>query len=356
MDFRLSPEQAMFQNSIRRTLADLGRRSGPDIRRVLADLGVFAVPFPQEVGGLGGGPVETMLVMGEFGRALVDEPFLSCALLAGTLLTRLGVGRDLIGGLVDGTSLTVLAAIEHRARGDIGYVSTTASRVTDGFVLDGRKSVVVGAPDAACFLVTARSPDGAFPGIGLFRVAAASLPGLVPYRTIDGSPAADLVFDRLVVPQDALIACDCADALSAAVDEAIMASCAEAVAAMEAAFWLTNDYLKTRRQFSVAIGSFQALQHRMADRYVDLEQARSMLYRGIAALGAPAGERSAMVSAAKAYIGRIGKQLSADMIQLHGGIGVTEEHTIGHYYRRLLAIDARFGNSDHHLRRFAGLG
>lgn len=355
MDFAPTSEQAMLQDSVRRTLAGLGTRSGAPMRAALTNLGVFAVPFSAEMGGLGGTHADTMLVMQEFGRALVEDAFLPAALFSGALLERLGIEQLAVESMAEGGALTVLAALEPGGRGDPAFVRSNARREGDHYVLSGSKCVVIGADEAETILVTARSADGFFPGIGLFKLPVDTFAARRTYRTIDRLNAADLVLDGVSVKADALLAEDCEAALSSATDAVIMAACAEAVGAMEAGFWITNEYIKTRQQFGVVIATFQALQHRMADHYVDLEQARSMLYRGIAALDAETPQRQRTVSAAKAYIGRIASQFGADMIQLHGGIGVTEEHTIGHYYRRLLALDARYGDKDHHLARFAGL-
>lgn len=267
----------------------------------------------------------------------------------------LGIEAELVEGMASGGDLAVLATFEPKGRGDAGLVETSARRDGAGYVLSGHKSVVLGAGEASVFLITAISADGAFPGIGLFRVDRAALPSPATCRTIDGFAAGDLNLDGLAVGPEALIATDCAPMLRAAVNLATVAACAEMVGAMDAGFGVTNEYLKTRRQFDTIIGTFQALQHRMADRYVELEQVQSMLFCAIAALEGPEEERSRTIAAAKAYIGRIGRNFGADMIQLHGGIGVTEEHVIGHYYRRLLALDARYGDCDHHLARFAGI-
>ncbi len=341
MDFQLTSEQTLFQDSIRRTLADFGESaSGEKLRATLAELGVLAVQFPEDLGGLGASAVETVLIMTEFGRSLVAHPYIPSVVHAGTVLSTLGLAPDLVEGLIDGSHLTVMAA---------GPV--TARRVADGgYVLDGKVPVVIGGSEADNFLVTATSSDGAFDGIGLFRLTASDV-AVTGYRTIDGFGAADVRFDAVALPGDALLSADCSQALDKAEDAAILALAAETLGAMEAAFWLTNDYLKTRKQFGVAIGSFQALQHRMADRYVDLEQCRSMVYRGISASEAPAEERRRTMAAVKAYVGRLGRTLSADMVQLHGGIGVSEEHLVGHYYRRLLANELRYGCSDIHYQR-----
>ncbi|MFE3837198.1 acyl-CoA dehydrogenase family protein [Pseudogemmobacter sonorensis] len=356
MDFRLTPEQELFRDGVRRTLEGFGRgASGPALRRALAELGASMTDIPEAQGGLGGAGIETALVMQEFGRHLVAEPFAASVVHAGGLLGALGLASDLVEGLMEGTKVAALASAEPEGAGDALAVATTARRSGDGFVLAGRKSVVIGAPGADSLLVTAVSADGAFDGIGLFRLDAPDPARLAPCRTLDFYPAADLALDGLALPAEALIACDCGAALEEATDAAIIATCAEAVGAMEAALWLTNDYLKTRKQFGVAIGSFQALQHRMADAFVMVEQARSSLFAALAGRAAGPGPRRRAVAAAKALIGRSGNAMGADMVQLHGGIGMTEEYAIGHYYRRLLAIEARFGNSTHHLRRLACL-
>lgn len=341
MDFQLTSEQSLFQDSIRRTLGDLGQgTSGPALRTAMAELGVLAVQFPEEMGGLGASAVETTLIMAEFGRTLVAEPYIPSVVHAGTVLSALAVGQDIIEGLIEGSHLTVMAPgpVTARRNGDGGHV------------LDGTAPVVIGGDEAESFLVTAQAGDGAFPGTGLFRVPAAAL-SVTGYRTIDGFGAADLLLENLNLPGDALIAADCGAALLKGEDAAMLANAAETLGAMEAAFWLTNDYLKTRKQFGVAIGSFQALQHRMANRYVDLEQCRSMIYRGISAAEAPEAERRRTIAAVKAYVGRLGRQLGADMVQLHGGIGVSEEHLVGRYYRRLFANELRYGSSDTHYQR-----
>lgn len=356
MSFRLTPEQELFRDSIRRALDAHGRgASGPALRQVLAELGAPAADVPEEMGGLGGQGIETMLVLSELGRALVTEPFTASAVHAGTLLAETGAAPDLLEGLLDFSRLTVVASAEPESAGDPELVAASAVRQGDRYVFSGRKSVVIGAPEADSLLLTARSGDGDYDGIGLFRVDGIAADRLIVCRTLDGYAAADIVLDGLALPASALIVRGCDAALATATDAAVLAVCAEALGAMEAALWLTNDYLKTRKQFGVAIGSFQALQHRMADAFVLVEQARSSLYAALAARSAGPAARRHAVAAAKALIGRTGKAMSADMVQLHGGIGVTEEYEIGHYYRRLHAIEARFGNSDHHLRRVAGL-
>lgn len=356
MNFEPTMEQTLYRDSLGRYLADVGEPGRPpksDLRAGLAELGILALPFPEDLGGLGGTAIDTMFVAYEIGRALAVTPWVASTVLAGTVLRRVDPNGAPLAGLIDGTRLIVGAFAEAASRGRIDHVETTATRSGDGFLLQGTKSVVIGADEADGILVSARSADGAFPGIGLFLVRAEGSFVAGPYRTIDGHGAADLVFTGHRVPAEALLAGDCGEAIGEAVDAAIMAVCAEAVGAMEAVLWTTVDYLKLRRQFGVAIGTFQAIQHRMADLYVDLEQARSMLYRGTAALVGPERARSTAVSAAKALIGRVGKHLGAEAVQLHGGIGVSQEHAVGRYFKRLVVIERQFGDSDFHLARFA---
>lgn len=346
----------MLRDSVRRFLADHcepGRAAPPQVHAGLAELGLLALPVPEDEGGLGGRPEDLMLVMEEFGRALAAEPYVAATLVPAVLLAALDGSGDLLGAVADGSRTLVLAHEEAAARGRVGHVETMAARTGSGFRLDGAKAMVVAADRADTLLVTARSADGAFPGIGVFAVPAEAQILRGPYATVDGFRAADVVLDGHAVAAGALLDGDAGPALQAAADAAIMAVCAEAAGAMDALLALTNDYLKTRRQFGVAIGSFQALQHRMADMYVDLEQVRSMLLRGTAALSLPAVARTREVSAAKALIGRLGKAFGAAAVQLHGGIGVSEEHMAGRYFRRLVTIEAQYGNSDFHLARFA---
>jgi hypothetical protein len=353
MDFRLSPEQEMFKDSIRRTLQDLGPDATVDVvRSALVELGATSVGIDEELGGLGGSPVETGIIMMELGRSLSAVPFIPSIIHAGTVLTELNCGADLLEGLLNGTRRIVMAHEEHGANGNPWFVNTQAQRGSNGYVLTGAKSVVVGGDEADTFLVTARATDDAFQGIGLFRIDAGDV-DVKRFKTIDGYGAADLVMDSLEVDEDALMAVECDEALAKGHDAAIVAVSAEALGAMEAAFWITNDYLKTRKQFGSAIGSFQALQHRMADHYVELEQCRSMLYRSIAAAITPGADNRRVAAATKAFVGERGNRLGADMVQLHGGIGVSEEHMVGKYYRRLFAIEMRYGDSHHHLQRFA---
>lgn len=365
MDFTLSLEQQALADSVERFCA---RRYGFEARKTLlatpegfsrenlatfAELGWFGAALAEDVGGFGGGAVETAIIMERFGRALVLEPFLGHAVLALQTLAALAPSetRDgLIGEIAAGEALATLAHGEPAARGDIGHVETRAEHSGEGWRLTGHKSLVAAAAGADRLLVSARAEAG----IGLFLVLPGA-PGLriQPYRTVDNQRSGDLWLDAtpaavvLAEPGAAL------PALAAGFDHALVGVCAEAVGAMDAAIMITRDYLKTRRQFGTTLDTFQALQHRMADMLVELELSRSILYKGIAALDAPASERIHAISAMKAITSAAALFVGRGAVQLHGGIGITEECAISHYYRRLFVIAAQFGGEAHHLTRMA---
>jgi len=368
MDFVLSSEQQALADSVERFCR---RQYGFEARRValeeadgfsranlaaFADLGWFGAGLPEDAGGFGGGPIETAIIMERFGRALVVEPFLSCAVLALQTLAALGSGADrdrLIEGIVAGEILASLAHGEAAARGDLGHVETRAERAGMGWRLTGRKSLVEGVASAGALLVSARADAG----IGLFLVSP-DAPGLrvQPYRTLDNHRSGDLWLEG--TPASAMLAApgEAAPAIAAGADHALIGVCAEAVGAMETAIFATRDYLITRRQFGAPLAGFQALQHRMADMLVELELSRSILYQGIAALDAPAGERARGISAMKAVVGAAALFVGRNAVQLHGAIGMTEDCAIGHYYRRLYVIASQFGDESHHLARLAAGG
>lgn len=372
MNFELSEEQVLLKDSVERTLA---RSYGFETRaRILAsptgwsreawaelaELGVLGLPFAAADGGFDGGPVETMIVMEAIGRALLLEPYLPTAVTAGAALRR-GAGAELKARLVPqiaaGTLVLGFAHAEPQARWTLADVATTATRVAGGYRLTGRKSVVVGGGIADALLVSARTAGARTDadGIGLFLVdAKADGLTVTAYPTQDGRRAADIRLNDVLVA-DADVAGDPAGSLPAiagAVDEGIAAVCAEAVGAMDEALAMTVDYLKTRTQFGAAIGSFQALQHRAADMFVALEQARSMALYAVMSVEEPdPARRAAALSAAKVQIGRSGRFIGQQAIQLHGGIGMTMEYKVGHLFKRLTMIDKEFGDVDHHLAR-----
>jgi len=377
MDFDLSEEQRLLKDSVERLLADrydFEARNGwlggdPGWNREMwaqyAELGLLALPFSSDYGGMDGGPVETMIVMEAFGGALVVEPYLSTVILSGGFL-RHGASAaqqaELIPQIADGSLLLAFAQTERQSRYDLFDVATTARRDGDDWVLDGAKSVVLHGNSANKLIVTARTSgnrrDRA--GIGVFLVdAEAEGVSRRGYPTQDGHRAAEVLLDNVRVGADAVIG-DVENALpliERVVDEAVAALCSEAVGTMVKMHEETVEYLKVRKQFGVPIGKFQVLQHAAVDMFVDLEQARSMaMFATMMAQDEDADARRRAVSAAKVQVGRSVKAVGQSAIQLHGGVGMTMEFKVGHYFKRATMIDATFGSAEHHLTRAAGAG
>lgn len=370
MDFDLTEEQSLLQDSITKLLADsysfeqrkaLRQQPGGYSRELwqqLADLGLLALPFAEADGGLGGGALETLLLMEAFGRHLVVEPYLATVVLAGGCLRHAATAAQRaqwLPSLIGGETTWALAHGERAARFDVARVNATARKDGSDWLLDGTKTVVLHGDTADRLIVSAH--DGK--GVGLF-VVDASAPGLTRrgYPTQDGLRAADVALQSVRVGDDHRLAgADGLAVLQRVHDEGIAAVCAEAVGTMERALEITVEYLKQRKQFGVAIGSFQALQHRAVDMLVMVEQARSMAYFATMSVAEPdATKRAAAMSAAKVQIGRSARFVGEQAVQLHGGIGVTEECSVGHYYRRLTLIEILFGDANHHLAQLARAG
>ena len=372
MDFDLNDEQRLLKDSVDRLIAD--RYDFESRKRFIADgystemwnqfaeLGLLAVPFAEEHGGIGGGPVETMIVMEAFGRGLVVEPYLATVILGGGLIRHAGseaLKAELLPAVATGELTLAFGHVERGSRYDLHHVETRAKRDGGGFVLDGEKGVVLHGDTAGKLIVTARVSGGPRDpgGIGLFLVdGAAAGVSRRGYPTQDGMRAAEISLENVRVGADAVLG-DPEGGLPVAervVDEAIAALCAEAVGLMAKMQDETVDYIKTRKQFGVAIGAFQALQHRAADMVVQGELARSMTYYATMMSGSddPA-ERAQAMSAAKVQIGRSGRFVGQSAIQLHGGVGVTQEYKVGHYFKRMTVIEQMFGDSDTHLARLA---
>ena len=377
MDFELSDEQRLLRQSLERLLAeryDFAARQrfakepagfSEALWRQYAELGLLALPFAESDGGIGGGPVETMIVMEELGRALALEPYLATVVLGGGFV-RLGGSAALRAALVPeiarGGLKLAFAHAERQARYDLSDVATTARRDGTSFVLDGAKSLVLSG-DAADKLVVSARVSGAQrdrDGLALFLVDTAA-DGVVRrgYPTVDGLRAAEVTLANVRVAADAAIgeAGDAFGLIERVVDTAIAALAAEAVGALAAMHELTVDYLKTRRQFGVPIGNFQVLQHRAAEMLIALEEARSLaLFATMMAEEPDATERRKATAAAKVQIGRSGRIVGQGAIQLHGGIGMTMEHKLGHAFKRVTMIDTLFGDADHHLAALARMG
>jgi len=375
MDFDLSDEQRLLRESLSKLLADrydFEQRKAytqtadgwsRELWSAYGELGLLGLPFDERYGGFGGGPVDIMLVMEEFGRALVVEPFFTTVVLGGALV-RLAASEaqkgQVLPKVAEGKLKLAFAHTERQSRYDLADVTTTAKRDGSGWILDGSKSVVLHGDSADKLIVSARTGGSQRDrqGIGLFLVDA-NARGVAcrGYPTQDAMRAAEITLTK--VPAEGVLG-DPGGALpiiERAVDEAMAALCAEAVGAMTALQELTVEYLKTRKQFGVAIGSFQALQHRAADMLVALEQARSMaLFATMMAAEENESERRKAIAAAKVQIGRSAKFVGQQAIQLHGGIGMTMEYKGGHYFKRLTMIDTLFGTADHHLAELARLG
>lgn len=369
MDFNFKEEQQQFADALKRWIAKdynfetrnkiIHSDSGTSAAAwaTLAELGMTALPVPEEQGGFNGSAVDMFVVMQELGRGLVVEPYFATVL--GAEFLKLAGGHAGLLEQVAGGELKLACALgEKQSRHDLSDIATTASASGGGYVINGRKSVVIHGGQAGSLIVPTRTSgaqrDPA--GVTLFIVPKDSAGVQVTdYRTLDGLRAADIVFDNVLVPADALVGELGAgwDILDAAADYGAGLLCAEALGAMEALFAATLEYLKTRNQFGAPIGKFQALQHRMADMYIHLEQARSMALLAAVKLGSgDAQERRRVVSAAKFRVGQAAKFVGQQAVQLHGGMGVTDELPAAHYFKRLTMIELSLGDSDHHLARF----
>jgi pimeloyl-CoA dehydrogenase small subunit len=375
MDFDFTEEQRLLKESVDRFISD---RYDFEQRKAFAkndtgyaqenwsqfaELGLLAIPFAEEHGGFGGGPVETMIVMEAFGRGLVLEPYFSTIVLGGGLLRHGGSDAqksEFIPKIASGELRLAFAHGERQSRYDLADVETRARKSGAGYVIEGEKSLVLNGDSADMLIVSARLSGDRRDrnGIGLFLVDAnAKGVSRRGYPTQDGLRAAEISLSGVEVAGARVISENGLPIVERVVDEAIAALAAEAVGAMAEMHALTVDYLKTRKQFGVTIGSFQALQHRSVDMFVALEQARSMaMFATMMSAEDDAGFRSRATSAAKVQIGRSAKIVGQGAIQLHGGVGMTMELKVGHYFKRATMIDVLFGDADHHLAKLAEAG
>ena len=374
MDFRYTEEQLAMRDTVQRFVArsyDFERRRAlarselgysAEAWAQYAELGLLGLPFPEAHGGLGGGGVDVMVVMEQVGRGLLLEPYLSTVVLCGGLLRDFGSQAQqqaLLPRIASGKLKLALAAYEASGRYDLSHVAATATAAGGGWHLSGRKAVVLDAPSADCFLVSARETGGLTDaeGIGVFLVPRAA-PGLqvLPYATQSGARAADLQLSQVWVDAQGALGEPGTGlaALQRSTDAAVAALCAEAAGIVAALNEATLAYLKSRKQFGVPIGAFQALQHRMADMYIAEEQIRSMaIIAAVHADVAEAAQRRRAVSAAKAYIGQAARFVGQQAVQLHGAMGVVDDFIVSHYFKRLTMIDMTLGDADFHLARFA---
>jgi alkylation response protein AidB-like acyl-CoA dehydrogenase len=372
MNFEYSDEQQQLADSVRKYLANaygfeqrkaiLNSASGLSDQAwaTFAEMGLTAIALPEADGGFGGGAIDLMAAMEACGEALVVEPLLDHIGLAGRLISRAGSAAQraaLLPGLIDGSTKFAFAYLEPGRRYELAPAKTTARAVASGWVLDGQKCVVIGASAAQRLIVCACTGDGA----SLFLVdAKAAGVAINPCRTVDGQRAADLRLADVQLGADALLgaAGSAMPLIEEAVDFATALLCADAIGAIKFANEATLEYLKTRKQFGVPIASFQVLQHRMVEMFIQGEQARSMAILAASKVdgGVDAAERQRVVSAAKIKIADAARHVSQEAVQLHGGMGMTEELKISHTFRRLTTIGQRFGDADHHLERYATLG
>jgi alkylation response protein AidB-like acyl-CoA dehydrogenase len=376
MHFSLTPEQQLLSDTVSRWLA---REYGFEARKKIvaskegwsrevwaafAEMGLLGLQVPEAHFGMGPAPVETLLTMTALGKALVVEPYLSSAILGTALVRELGSQAQqeaLLRPMASGERVAVPAHGEEGARYDLSRVATTAKREGGGWRLRGKKAVVLHAPAADVLLVSART--GGNPadekGISLFAVPRdAPGVGLTPYPTLDGRRAADVALDA-AVPADALLGAEgeAFPGLAAAWDLGLAAVCAEGVGTLQLTLDATLEYTKTRKQFGVPIAKFQALQHRMADMLMHVEQARSMSYlASVRATDEDVRERRRALSAAKVVVGRACRAVGQEAVQLHGGMGVTDELAVSHAFRRLVAIELALGDTEHHLEQFIAAG
>ncbi len=371
MDFNLSKEQELLRDGLTkflstrydleksRSAAKTGAGWQPEIWRSFADeLGILGATFGEDVGGIGGGPVELMVITEALGHALVVEPYVDTVVVCGGLLRRAGGERAsaLLSEISAGTAIVALAASEAEFGDRWQDAATTAERDGEGWIINGSKTMAMTAPLATHLLVTATTSEG----LSLFLVDVDSVTeglSLSNYRTVDDRRAADIVLDGVRLPADALLGEEgrAWPSLDQARDEGAAAICSEAVGCMRKVLADTVEYCKQRQQFGVPIGSFQVLAHRMVDMHIEVEQAFAAVLLAVLHLEDDATVRARSVSAAKATVGRAARFVGQQAVQLHGGMGMTEELAIGHYFKRLTAMQFEFGTTDHHIGRYAAL-
>lgn len=375
MDFSFTEEQSMLRDTVASYLADnysfdtrraaVASEAGwrPAVWKAFADeLGILGASFSEELGGLGGGATENMIVMEEFGKTLVVEPYLGTVVIGGGFMKHSGYAgaSDVIGKIIAGEATIAFAYAEPQARYTWQDLKTTAKKDGAGWVLNGHKAVVVGAPWATHLIVTARTGGGQrdAQGVSVFLVEK-NAKGVTTrdYPTVDGQRASEVTFENVALGADALIGAEGQSLalVNKVIDEAVAALCGEACGVLRRLHEGTLEYTKQRKQFGVPISSFQVLQHRMVDMFIQLEQSISMTYMATIKLTDSDEERAKAVSAAKVQIGKACKFVGQNAIQLHGGMGMTDEMAIGHYFKRATMIESAFGSTDHYLGRYENL-
>jgi alkylation response protein AidB-like acyl-CoA dehydrogenase len=377
VDFSYSDEQQMLQDSVqkfvysqydfdtRRKIIKSEQGYSAEYWSLFAELGWLTVPFKEEDGGFGGSAVDLMVVMEEFGKGMVIEPFLATAVISGGLISELGNAEQkqtMLAAIMDGSLQLATAYAEADSRYNLASVGSSAQKQGDTYVINGSKVLVLNGPCADKLLVVARTSGDKFDrsGLSVFVVdAKADGVSSLTYTAVDGHRAAEVHFNNVVVSAQDLLGEEgnALIALETVVDRAALAVSAEAVGAMDCLLKKTVEYAKTRKQFGVAIGTFQALQHRMSEMFIECQLARSIVIMAAMKLDteASSAEKAKAVAAAKARVGRAMRKVGQESVQLHGGIAVTDELDVGHYFKRVTTIENLFGNTDYQLARFASL-
>ena len=375
MDFSFTEEQTLLRNSVqkflqgtydfdtRRKVAKTEAGWRKEVYAEFANMGLLGAAISEDFGGLGGSAVDTMIVAEEFGRALVIEPYFQNAVVAAGFLKHGGSTaqkEELLPAIAGGENIYAFAYAEPQGRYNLADLTTTATKSGTGYTLNGHKAVVVGAPWADKLIVTARTSGGQrdAAGVSVFIVdKSAKGVSTRDYPTVDGLRASEVTLENVTVGADAIIGGEGEGLklVERVTDEAIAALSAEATGAMKVLNDTTVEYSKTRKQFGTPIGKFQVLQHRMVDMFMNYEQSVSITYMVTLKLEEEENERKKAASAAKVQIGKAGRFIGQQAVQIHGGMGMTDELSVGHYFKRLTIIDTLFGNVDHHLKRYASL-
>jgi pimeloyl-CoA dehydrogenase small subunit len=375
MDFSFTSEQDQLRDTVaklvsqkydfdtRRKVAKSEAGWRPEMWSQFAELGLLGASFTEAEGGFGSGPIEAMIISEEFGKGLVIEPYLQTVVIGGNFFRHGGTDaqkEEHIAGIIGGETRFAFAYSEPKSRFDLNDVSTTAKKDGAGYTLNGHKAVVIGAPFATHLIVTARTSGAQRDanGITVFLVAR-NAKGVTTrdYPTVDGLRASEVYFENVAVGADAAIGKvdGGLPLVEKVVDNAIAALCAEAVGCFKVLNEATISYAKQRKQFGQSIATFQVLQHRMVDMFMAAEQASSMTYMVTLKLDEADKARKLAASAAKVQIGKAGKLVSQDAVQIHGGMGMTDELNVGHFFKRVTMIESQFGNTDWHLRRYTEL-
>jgi len=375
MDFTFNEEQTLIQDQVdqfiqkeydwetRQSLSNSDLGFGDDNWQKFAELGWLGISTSEECGGFGGSAIESMLIMEAFGKGLVVEPFLETIIMCGGLLDEHGTDQQkssILESAIEGKMHLAMAYAEPQSRFNLSDVVTEAKEDGDSFVLNGYKSVVMNGPSANKLIVSARTSGAQLDenGITLFLIDG-DAEGLnkTNYKTVDGRRASDLTIENVKVTKDDIIGQinDGFTLLDSSIDRAILAISAEAVGAMEVLYKTTVEYTKTREQFGTSIGKFQVLQHRMVDMFMEYEQCKSLLYMATMKQEEGSIDSKKAISGLKYQVGKAGKFIGQQAVQLHGGMGVTDELNVGHYFKRLTTIGTIFGNTDYHLKKYSSL-